>query len=237
MHVIQHRLDLAVRLIDSVSLLEIDEKRVKFNVDTVSRGNGVYLFLGIEHIDFDLDVHVYGYEERKVRIVFDELDKKIPIKEIYLLPDSSMALRDDILTLRGNMPNIKEIEAVPLYTPFCLVKEFDKRERKLKIYNQYNVKLKNIHYGIIDMTNTEYEHVEVEKEFSGSEVRLKKPLEKEYTINQPVVPIIFGQTYDDGRYLLKVSAGENAEYLVRYVVDDQVCFKKINFNNPDETTL
>lgn len=237
MYVIQHRLDLAVRLIDSVSLLEIDEKRVKFNVNTVSRGNGVYLFLGIEHIDFDLEVHVYGYEARKVRIVFDELDKKLPIKEIYLLPDSRMALRDDILTLRGNMPNIKEIEAVPLNSPFCLFKEYDKRERKLKIYNQYNVRLKNIHYGIVDTTNTEYEHVEVEKELSEKEVRLKNRLEKEYTINQPVVPVIFGQTYDDGRYLLKVSAGENAEYLVRYVVDDEVIFKRIDFNNPEEITL
>ena len=98
--------------------------------------------------------------------------------------------------------------------------------------------MKDIHYGIIDSSDVmDFDHFEIKEELNTQEMRLKKPLEKQYTINQPISKIIFGQTSDDGEYKLAVRAGKIAYYLVRYVVDNTVHFKKIDFNNLSEQSL
>lgn len=56
-------------------------------------------------------------------------------------------------------------------------------------------------------------------------------------MNQPVMRIIFGQTDEHGEYMLKVPSGKLAEYVIRYVVGEDVHFKRVNLNNPDEQSL
>lgn len=241
--IVHHRLDLILRLIDSTTGREITDRRCQMitNPDRmlkpVVRGDGTYLFLEIGRTDFEIDIHVYGYESRKEKVVFENLDENMPIKEVYLLPKAEMATGDNILTLRGRLPGIKEIEAVPLTNVVCNYKEYDKRNNILKMFNQHKVRMKNIHYGIIDVNLMEYDRFEVKEELTTQEVRLKEKLEKEYTINQPIAGIIFGQVDDDGEYKLAIRAGKLAHYLVRYVVDDTVHFKKIDFNNLGEQSL
>ena len=241
--IVHHRLDLILRLIDSTTGREITDRRCQMIINPdrmikpVVRGNGTYLFLEIGRTDFEIDIHVYGYESKKEKVVFENLDENMPIKEVYLLPKAETAREDNILTLRGKLPGIKEIEAVSLTDVVCNYKEYDKRNNILKTFNQHNVKMKNIHYAIIDTIAMEYDSFEVREELTTQEIRLKEKLEKEYTINQPIAGIIFGQVNDDGEYMLAVRAGRLAYYLVRYVVDDTVHFKKIDFNNLSEQSL
>ena len=241
--IITHHLNLALRLIDSITGRGIVSKDVRFdinpaiNVRPIARGDGTYLFIDIGDVDFELNIHVYGYESRKVQIEHATLYTTMPIKEIYLLPKALTAQNDDILTLRGNMPGIKEIEAISLSNVICSFKEFDRRKKTLKLFNQHNVKLKDVYYGIYDSSVNEYEKFEVDEEITTQEVRLRKPLEKECTVNQPVMRIIFGQTDEHGGYMLKVPSGKLAEYVIRYVVGEDVHFKRVNLNNPDEQSL
>lgn len=241
--IVHHRLGLVLRLIDSTTGREIADRRCQIvtnpdiRVKPVARGDGTYLFLEIGRTDFEVDIHVYGYESRKEKVVFENLDENMPIKEVYLLPKAEMAMDDNIRTLRGKLPGIKEIEAVSLTSVVCNFKEYDKRNIILKMFNQHNVKMKNIHYAIIDVNAMEYDCIEIKEELTTQEVRLKEKLEKEYTINQPIAGRIFGQVNDDGEYMLAVRVGRLANYLVRYVVDDTVHFKKIDFNNLDEQSL
>ena len=39
---------------------------------------------------------------------------------------------------------------------------------------------------------------------------------------------------DDGTYMIKVPEDENAVFLVRYVVDEEVYFRKVDFNRKEE---
>lgn len=241
--IVHHQLDLVLRLIDSTSGLQISDKRCnmifepEIKVKPVVRDDGTYLFIGIGRTDFVVDIHVYGYESRKEKVVFENLDEKMPIKEVYLLPKETSAREDSILTLRGTLPGVKEIEAVSLSDVVCIYKDYDRFRRILNVFNQHKVKLKDVHYGIISIDKTEFDHIEIKEELTTQEVRLKNSLEKQYTINQPIAKIIFGQVSDDGEYKIAVRAGKLSEYLVRYVVDDTVHFKKIDFNKLNEQSL
>ena len=67
-----------------------------------------------------------------------------------------------------------------------------------------------------------------------TEIRLKEPLTSAYVINQPIARIIPGQVGKDGSYMLKVKSSREAIYLVRYVVDGEERYQKVDFNQPEE---
>lgn len=242
--VVRHRLNLIIKLIDSVTGFCIDNARCKMqfsgnnNFNPIRKGEGVYLFLNIEKNDFEIDIHVYGYESRKINVIFDELSENMPIKEVYLLPKTSTGIDENYFTLRGKIPGISEIEAISLTDNVCFYKGFDKRKNILNVFNQHNLKMNDVYYGIVDMNNLEYDCIEVKENISTQELRLVKELEKEYTINQPIARRIFGQTNkEDNEYIIVLPYGKTTIYLVRYLVDDTVHFKKIDCNNLNEQSL
>lgn len=231
--IIHHQLDLALRLLDSVTGKVIGERNVRFFMDppekkAISRGGGLYLFLNTGREDFELEIHVYGYESKKVRITYPVQEENLPIRDVYLLPLDNPVL-ENVLTLRGNLPGIEEIEAVSLTDANCCIKEFDARKRIMTILNQKNIRFHFTHYGLINRERTAYEHFELEKEISLQSIKCKKKLEQEYHINQPITRVIFGQTNEQGDYVLKVSKDEIAQYLVRFVVDGNTFYQKVDF--------
>lgn len=230
---IHHRLDLALRLINSVDGRVIEEKNAIFKTQSpgmkaIPRGGGLYLFLNGERLDFDMEIQVYGFEPQKVRICFSEKEEKVPIREVYLIPLDN-PIKEDVLTLRGNISGIEEIEAVSLMDVNCCIKEFDARKRIMTVLNQRNLRFNHIHYGVINRERTAYEPFQVEKELSVQEIKCKKALTQPFQINQPIVRIIFGQINEQGDYVLKVANDEAAQYLVRYVVDGKEFFQKVDF--------
>lgn len=230
---IRYRLDLALRLLDSVSGRSITENAVQFSSespgrDPIPKGGGLYLFLNMERVDFDLEVRVYGYEPKTVRITYPEQEEQLPIREIYLIP-LDHPVREDLLTLRGNLPGIEAIEAVSLMDASCCIKEFDARKRIMTVLNQRNMNFRHVHYGLIDQKRTAFEHFEIEKEISKQEFRCKNKLEREFQINQPITRVIFGQVSRQGDYVLKVAQEEYAQYLVRFVVNGKEFFQKVDF--------
>ena len=236
---IHHRLDLAIRLINTVTGKVIEEKNTRFltsipGLKAIPRGGGLYLFLNMEKMDLDMEVLVYGFESQKISVQFSELEKGLPIREIYLIPLDN-PIKDDILTLRGNLSGIEEIEAVSLMEANCCIKEFDARKRIMTVLNQRNLRFHHVHYGLVNREKTAFEHFEIEKELSIDRIKCKKVLEKPYLINQPIARIVFGQINDDGDYVLKLTKEEQIQYLVRYVVNGEEFFQKVNVE--DEQVL
>lgn len=230
---IRYRLDLALRLLDSVSGRAITENTVQFfsqspGKNPIPKGGGLYLFLNMEREDFDLEVRVYGYEPRMVRITYPQEEEQLPIREIYLVPLDN-PVREDILTLRGHLPGIEEIEAVSLMDASCCIKEFDAKKKIMTVLNQRNMDFRHVHYGLIDQKRTSYEPFEIAEEISKQSFRCKEKLQREFQINQPIVRIIFGQTTKQGDYVLKVAREEYAHYLVRFIVDGNEFFQKVDF--------
>lgn len=231
--IIRHRLDLALRLMDSVTGRVIEERNVRFFTQSpekkaIPRGGGVYLFLNCGREDFEMEIYVYGYESRKVKITYPAQEEALPVRDVYLLPLDNPVL-ENVLTLRGNLPGIEEIEAVSLTDANCCIKEFDAGKRIMSILNPRNIRFNHTHYGLLNKERTAYEHIELEKVISLYSVKCRKRLEQEYHINQPIVRVIFGQTNEQGDYVLKVRKDETAQYLVRFVVDGNVFYQKADF--------
>ncbi len=232
--IIHHRLDLVLRLLDSVTGRMIEERNVVFlprtpGIQPLPRGAGVFLFLNTRKEDFDMEIRVQGYEPQEVRVILSEEGSQPKTQEVYLLPLDNPVL-DNILTLRGNLPGIEEIEAVSLTDVNCCIKEFDARKRIMIVLNQRNVRFDHIHYGLIDKERKAYEHFELEKEISPQSVKLKQKLETEFQINQPIVRVIFGRTTEQGDYVLKVANDTIAQYLVRFKVDGKVFYQRVDFH-------
>lgn len=231
---IHHKLDLALRLVNTVSGKVVEEYNVKFitgltGVKAIPKQGGMYLFLNVGREDFEMEVHVYGYEPQKIQIRFSDYQEKMPIREVYLLPLETPT-REDILTLRGQLSGIEEIEAVSLSDTNCCIKEFDARKKIMSVLNQRNVRFHHIHYGLVNREKTEYEHFEVEKEISPQEIKCKQKLEKDFFINQPIGRVIFGQVMNEEEYLLRVMNDENAKYLVRYVIGGKAFYQTVDFH-------
>lgn len=231
--IIQYRLDLALRLIDTVTGRVIPERDVRFisqppDKKPIPKGDGLYLFLNTGREDFDLEVYVYGYEPKKIRITYPLKEEWLPIREVYLLPIDNPVL-EQTLTLRGNLSGIEEIEAVSLTDVSCCIKEFDARKRIMSILNQKNKRFHHIHYGLLNRERTAYEHFELEKEISLHSLKCKRKLEKPFFINQPIGRVIFGQTDAQGGYVLKVQNEEQPQYLVRFVVDGETFYQRVDF--------
>lgn len=236
--VIRHKLDLVLRLINSVDGRVIEERNAQFlspsiGLKAIPRGGGVYLFLNMERVDFEIEIQVYGYESQKVKIAFLEKDERLPIHEVYLLPLDN-PVRDTILTLRGHLSGIEKVEAVSLMDVNCCIKEFDATKKIMTVLNQRNLRFHHTHYGLLNQSRTAYEHFELAEEISLQEIRCKQALTEAYQVNQPIVRVVFGQADVDGNYILKVANDENPLYLVRYVVNGNVFFQKMDFSKKDK---
>ena len=235
--IIHHKLDFAIRLVNTVNGKVVEEYDVKFitgctGLKAIPKPGGMYLFLNVEHDNFELDIHVYGYEAQKIKIERSKLEGNMPIREVYLIPLET-PIRENLLTLRGTLSGIEEIEAVSLFDTHYCIKEFDARKRIMSVLNQRNVRFQHIHYGLINRERTEYEHIEVEKEISTQEIKCKKNLEKEYYINQPIARVIFGQINNEEEYLLRVVNDEKVNYLVRYVMNGKTFYQVVDFHEKD----
>lgn len=232
--VIHHRLDLALRLMDSVSGREIEESNVRFSTQSpgempLRKRAGLYLFLNAGREAREIGVDVYGYEPQKVTIACLEPEERMPIREAYLLPLDNPARRD-ILTLRGRLPGIEGIEAVSLGEADCYIKAFDARKRTMTVLNQRNIRFHHAHYGLVGREGGAYEHFEVEEELSLQEIKCRKPLERPFQVNQAIARVIFGQVSGQGDYALKVPGGEYARYLVRFLVEGKEFFQCVDFH-------
>ena len=158
---------------------------------------------------------------------FSEKEGTLPIHEIYLIP-LDHPIKENVLTLRGNLSGIEEIEAVSLMDVNCCIKEFDAKKRIMTVLNQKNLRFHHVHYGLINRDKTAFEHFEVEHELSIQQIKCKNVLEHPFMINQPIVRVVFGQTKENGDYLLKLVKEEPAQYLIRYVVNGEVFFQKVD---------
>lgn len=233
---IRHKLDLALRLIDTVDGRPIDHVKAEFHtrspgLKAISKEGGIYLFLNVEAKELEVTIHVYGYESREIKLTLAK-EEKMAIRDIHLLPlDTSIG--EGILTLRGSLSKLEEIEAVSLHQGNCRIKEFDAKKKIMSILNQRNVHFHHTYYGLINKEKTSYERIQVVREISPEQIECKELLEASYTINQPIVRVIFGQVKENGEYILKVANEEEAEYLVRYVIAGNVYYERIDFHNKE----
>lgn len=241
--VIHYRLDLLIRLIDTTTGFEVEERNVRFwhegrEVHPVPRGSGNYVFLNSGREDGSLEVRVFGYDSCRVDIRYDALDSQLPIKEVFLIPSENTGKGMPVITFSGRLPGITAIEAVNLGSPCCCISEFDERKRIMKLFKTHRAGMEDIFYGLVHPDRKDYEPFEVVKGISESSVKIKEPLKEPFSVNSPIARIIFGRVTPEGDYCIRVrDDAERLLYLVRYVAEGNVKFQITDFHNLGEAKL
>lgn len=241
--VIHHSLDLLIRLIDTTTGFEIEEKDVHFYEDDKElfprrKGLGMYIFINQPRFDFECKIKVYGYEPAAVKICYEDMDSMIPIREIFLIPSENGSRGEPVISFTGRLPGISAIEAVGLENTGISISEFDERKRIMKLFRTRQQNTENLYYGLVHMESQTYEKLEVEKTLPGPALKIKEPLKEKFSINSPIARVIFGSADQDGNYLIRVRDNrEDLRFIVRYIVNGEVRFRTVNFKSPEERQL
>ncbi len=229
MAVINHRLDLIVRLIDTSTGRPVDEKNHSFARNgepfrMADKGGGVYFLINAGREDFELSVDVYGYEAKKIFVAYGELEERVPEIIVRLLPKGA-------LSLNGTLKGIRSLCAVRLVTPGCFVSSYDTRKNVLTLFNPHNLTMMHHRYGIISSDNNCFEPICLRDEDGVKTVKPVDPLKRQPGVNDPIERIIDGEVFDDGRYLLRLrDDADRIEVLVRFEVDDREFFQKVEMH-------
>lgn len=233
MAIINHRLDLVVRLIDACTGRPVNERGCLFKKDDapirlLEKGGGVYFLINEEHINFELSIDVYGYEAKKFMVDFEKLNSRIPEAVVYLLPKKA-------LSLEGVLSGITSLCAVNLASSSCFVNGYDAKKNVIMLFNPHKLRMQHLHYGIIHADEGVFEKVDLSEEDGLEKIKPDAPLQLEFRVNDPIERLVMGEVFPDGRYRIRVSDDATTiNYLVRYEVDGKVFFRHVDFHDLHE---
>ena len=241
--VICFKLDLLIRLIDTTTGSEPEERNVSFFKDgkpvrPIPRGSGNYVFLDCGREDGVLEIMAQGYEPCQVSVEYEMLDRQLPVKEVFLIPSENMASIQPIITFSGQLPGLESVQAVNLGSTCCCISGFDERKRIMNLFKTHRTGMDDIYYGLIHPDKQTYEPFAMVKEISESSIKISQPLQEPFSVNSPIARIIFGKTTPEGNFLIRVrDDAARLLLLVRYVVKGSVKFKTVDFHNLEEAKL
>ena len=239
--IITHRLDLVISLIDTTTGLSISERNVNFSSDGkaipfVYKGGGTYILMDTQRKNVTYDITAEGFESSKVVVEYDESVSKAPEYFVMLIPKATRYTYSKLLTLEGTCSGITEIDAVITGSHDRLFQNYVPRGNVMNFFG--GGELTEREYALVLEKEDRFISVDIRKKIEKFSVALKNPIEENVPVGSPVQRIVKGKVLSDGRYLLRVrDDGQNVTYLVRYVVDGNVKFKKIDFKNDEERIL
>lgn len=229
MDIIKHRLDLLLRLIDTTTGRPITDPSIQCYRNNelfhmADKGGGIRYSVDLGRENFDLRINIYGYEEKKLFIDYEKLDEKEPRIDLFFLP------KRNALSLEGKLQGITEIQAVSEGTSSCFVSSYDARKKVLQLFNPHAVKIDKPFYGIVHPDEAEFDIFSPIEEDGLTTIPIKEPLTMEARINDPIQRVIFGETFEDGSYRIRVADnGSKQRHLVRFVVNGEVYFQWVDF--------
>lgn len=230
--IIKYRLDLVLQLIDTTTGREVLEGNIKMFRNgiqflPIGKGAGRFLCINMGREDFELQINVYGYESSTVSVRFSQLEREIPMKEVFLIPDGTVQKGAELQVLTGKLQGITSIEAIEMGRADLYIKDYDSKG-KMTIFNPHNLQLQNVHYGLLHSKSNSYENFTIKKIINMSEVVINSDFSGIFQENNAIKRIIFGIVWEDGRYLLKGrKTRDEKEYLVKFCVKGKYYFQKL----------
>lgn len=244
MSTISYRLDLVINLIDTTTGAVVNEAYTSFlqgdkPLMPAPRDEGVYILMNTDRQDFDLTVNVRGYETYRTRVVYESLDKRLPLLTAYLIPKATGWVGAEPLFYRDRIPKLEAIEAITLFKPSCFINEYNARFQEITIFkSDGNKNLSDVHYGLLKEEEETFAHVEIEKAVSETKLKLAKPLDTDFTSNAPMYRIVFGNVYEKGNFLLSVrSSADEVPCIIRYKKNEEWYSLKCDFKTLTEGSL
>lgn len=238
--IIQYKLDLIARLVDTTTGKKVEQKQVIFKADNQilvfqKREEGVYVLLNHGRENMTLEIIAEGYLPLQKKIYYEKLSTKFPEVEVPLIPEIGRNRLIDYLTMEGNRPGITSIAAVSLKKPHGVVTSYNPRRQSIKLY--YAKAFEEQTYALIHEETKEFEEFQIGKRLDKLELKLVSPLNTDCRPEEKINRIVHGKVDSDGHYILRVpDESGGVDYLVRYEVDGQVSFERFSTENQNSVT-
>ena len=220
--VFTHRLDLALRLVDTTSGKNIPstELTVLIDGDPATFGkkeDEILVFQQLHKRQFLLETRSRLFEDGAIEVDLDKLNKAEPLLELHLVPSREYPGAAPFLELTGMLPGLQELSAVHLSSKSCLIREFDLRRRQLQMFNPHHLSLDRLEYGLVDPDQNVFEPFRILRQINDQTVKVDRVLETEFRNYFSIAPVVFGKVFPDGRYCLRVrDQASDANWLVRW---------------------
>jgi hypothetical protein len=231
--VVNHRLDLAVRLIDTVAgftvrsavSAEIAGKTV--NPRITPDGNILFIGSGQQPEDFQLTLKARGYEPKVLDVKFAEMNPNMPYIETYVIPGNRYMPGFQCISFQGKMPGITGIDAVKIMDSVCRIEDIDSKNAVFTVSNPHSLCLDNVFYAAVNDDFSGYTPLEITEVISSKRFKVRN-VPEHVRLKSIVMPRVMGKT-ESGKYLLRLRQ-ETADtvWLVRFVTKKSVTFRKMS---------
>lgn len=241
--VFTHRLDFALRLVDTTSGRNVSARDVTVLVDGEAvhigeKADGVMVFQNLAKRAFDLTITSPSFETAKTAVDLDAQGKGLPLLEVHMVPGARYPGGVEFWTLCGVMEGIESLSAVRMGENACLIREFDPRRRMATVFNPHALALDRVRYALVDPDRSVFEPFRIERLVDRQTVKTDRVLEMPYKNYFPITPEICGVTRDDGSFCLRVrDDAAEAKWLVRWVKDGEEHFKTVDFKATETPSL
>ena len=234
--VIRTTLDLLLNLYDSTTGFAVTERNVRFikngkDMNSESRGEGSYIFINIGRENCLMQVNVYGYEPQTIKVDYEKMDKIVPSIDVFLIPSENTYKGEALITLKGRLSGLEKLEAIHPGRAVTTFRELDRKRRAITIFTpNRRANLTQGKYAVFNSEKVTFETVEITEELTEKRFRIKENPEEDFIVNSQICRIVYGQVWEDGTYLFRVrNDGNSLRYLIKYVVNGQVRYKKVDF--------
>lgn len=236
---IQYKLDLAVRLIDTTTGNPVTEKQVIFRtggeiLSLLERGE-TYILINRGRVNMELQVEVKGYLTETVIVDYEQLSKREPLIELPLIPELKPYGYDDLTSVEGTLEGIESIEAIQTNNPMAAIGNYIEPKQTLKLFKSKHLGERS--YAILHNEDNSFEAFSIAKKVDKFVLKLKNPLEQKVVPEETVTRLIRGRA-ENNHYLLRIrDNGKGSEYIVRYVVNGEPTFVRIDLDDPEGRRL
>jgi len=239
--VFRTRLSLALRLVDTTTGRAVEERGTSFFLDgnrlqPMYKGDGFFVFVNIGKEDFLMLIDSPGYEKTQLNVNCEELDPRLPMKDVFLMPSEKNRRGGQVLEISGTLSELKFIEAINLDRPIGLFHSITEKKNVsrmtlLPMRSGGGVRLESIRYALLSETGERYDCFEVKEQDAPLSIVLKEPFEAEHKLNDKIYRIIYGRAGPDGNFSLKVrDDSDSLPYLIHFKVGEDEYFKKADFH-------
>lgn len=233
--VFTHRLDLALRLVDTTSGRNVSGQGVKISMDGDpvpfgEKQDQILIFQNLGKRTFQLGITSREFEPMQIQVDLDGMKKELPLLEVHMIPSGQYLGGTEFLTIEGTLDGIQELSAVRMGENACLIREIDPRKRLIKVFNPYHLAMDRVQYALVDPDQRRYESFRILRLTDDQTLKVDRTPEMPFRNYFPITPQISGVARPDGSYCLRVrDEGEEARWLVRWVVRGEVKFREIDF--------
>ena len=241
--VFTHRLDLALRLVDTTTGNNIPGRGIAVWIDDARVGFGekpdhMLILQHLEKRQFRIKITSPSYETAELEVDLDALDSKLPLLELHLVPGSRYPGGMEFWEVAGTLPGIQELSAVRLGENACLIREFDPRRRQAKVFNPHHLAMDRVHYALVDPDRGECEPFRILKLIDDQTLKLDRVLEMKFKNYFSVTPLVFGKISPDGSYIMRLrNDAADARWLIRWVAEGEMHFRSVNFRETARVIL